>query len=386
MGTVEQQRDAVEMKGGNFMRVRVAVDVTKPLCRGRMITWDHGREGWVSFMYERLPNICYWCGHLSHDDKECVVWLSSKGALSREEQQYGPWLRAPQFNPARKMIVEVQGFDSLCSHRNPPRGTEVVTRVVSGSAGVVNSSVTEDLIINPGKPMIMEVASDGGDQMEDGHVQETDTAGPQNKILDFEAMIRDIDEAINTELVFSNSKVCNSEASAAMNGKDLHFGNNGSITKDLGVSIRSLKKEDDSLTSQSSRMLPTNVKFEMGQVNKSMERKANKGGPKSRAGKGKINIKHQHGPAIGIGETKGEAEESPKRGSWTRLHKDSKTQDRVEIIEMEGGPKRKCDVFSSENTCMGKKLRLDEETRNLSILMATHLGSAEAAEQLRWDQ
>lgn len=40
-----------------------------------------------------------------------------------EEQQYGPWLRVPQFNSVRKTIVEVQGFESLGSHRNPPRGT-----------------------------------------------------------------------------------------------------------------------------------------------------------------------------------------------------------------------------------------------------------------------
>ena len=80
------------------MRVRVVVDVTKPLSRGRMITWDQGREGWVSFMYERLSNICYWCGLLTHDDKECDVWLNSKGTLLVEEQQFGLWLRAPQFS------------------------------------------------------------------------------------------------------------------------------------------------------------------------------------------------------------------------------------------------------------------------------------------------
>lgn len=85
LGTVSKPKDAAKMKGGNFIRVRVTMDVTQPLCRGRMITWDQESEGWVSFMYECLPNICYWCGHLSHDDKECVVWLSGKGALSGEE-------------------------------------------------------------------------------------------------------------------------------------------------------------------------------------------------------------------------------------------------------------------------------------------------------------
>ena len=42
LGVVSKPRDTSEMMGGNFMRVRVAVDVTKPLCRGRMIIWDQG--------------------------------------------------------------------------------------------------------------------------------------------------------------------------------------------------------------------------------------------------------------------------------------------------------------------------------------------------------
>ena len=58
----------------------------------------------------------------------------------------------------------------------------------------------------------------------------------------------------------------------------------------------------------------------------------------------------------------------------------------MELVELEGGLKRKCDVIVLENTCMVKKQRLDEETKSLSILMATHLGSAEAVEQSRWDQ
>ena len=85
LGMVSRPKDGVEMKGGNFMWVRVALDVTKPLSRGRMIMWDQGREGWVSFMYERLPNICNWCGLLMHDDKDYDVWLNSKGTLLVEE-------------------------------------------------------------------------------------------------------------------------------------------------------------------------------------------------------------------------------------------------------------------------------------------------------------
>lgn len=45
IGTVMKSRDSKEMRGGNFMRVRVAIDIKKPLCRGRKISWDQTGEG-----------------------------------------------------------------------------------------------------------------------------------------------------------------------------------------------------------------------------------------------------------------------------------------------------------------------------------------------------
>ena len=70
----------------NFFRIRVSVDITKPLCHGRRIALASGKEGWVSFKYERLPNICYWCGRLTHSDKECQLWVKSRGTLKVENQ------------------------------------------------------------------------------------------------------------------------------------------------------------------------------------------------------------------------------------------------------------------------------------------------------------
>ena len=75
-------------------------------------------------MYERLPNICYWCGSVSYDDKDCSIWLRNKDTLSVEEQQFGSWIRAPFFNLAKKSFVEVKGYED----------------VIRGVAGVMVSS------------------------------------------------------------------------------------------------------------------------------------------------------------------------------------------------------------------------------------------------------
>lgn len=91
VGTVIKKPEA-EGEGGSFMRVRVRVDITIPLSRGRMVSLGQGKEVWVSFKYENLPNICYWCGYLTHDDRYCETWLESEGSLKAEDQQFGSWL------------------------------------------------------------------------------------------------------------------------------------------------------------------------------------------------------------------------------------------------------------------------------------------------------
>ena len=42
------------------------------------------KQVWISFKYERLPNICYWCGCFDHDNKDCEMWLNSEGLLNQE--------------------------------------------------------------------------------------------------------------------------------------------------------------------------------------------------------------------------------------------------------------------------------------------------------------
>lgn len=71
IGTVNETRDDSEIEGNGFIKTGVTIDISKPLSRGRVITLENGKELWVSFKYERLHNICYWCGCLTHGDRDC---------------------------------------------------------------------------------------------------------------------------------------------------------------------------------------------------------------------------------------------------------------------------------------------------------------------------
>jgi hypothetical protein len=75
---------------GKFLRVKVRINIRKPLMRGIMLNVGEGKAGlWSRFEYEFLPNFCYRCGMLDHIDKYCKVNLA-RG----EKAQFGSWLKA----------------------------------------------------------------------------------------------------------------------------------------------------------------------------------------------------------------------------------------------------------------------------------------------------
>ncbi|KAK4426957.1 hypothetical protein Salat_1464500 [Sesamum alatum] len=58
---------------GLSIRIRVAIDTTKPLRHVLKIRTILGDEQLVTFIYERLPNFCYFCGHLGHISRACEL-------------------------------------------------------------------------------------------------------------------------------------------------------------------------------------------------------------------------------------------------------------------------------------------------------------------------
>ena len=59
-----------------FMRVRVALPISKPLRRGSYLAGLEGERVWVTFKYERLPLFCRYYGFLGHDIKHCVGYFA----------------------------------------------------------------------------------------------------------------------------------------------------------------------------------------------------------------------------------------------------------------------------------------------------------------------
>ena len=107
---IQKSNGTMDEDGGIFFWVRITIDITFPLCRGRVITQPSGEKRWVKFKYEWLPSLCYWCGCLTHGDKDCDLWIQSNGTLALDKQQFGPSLRAPPYTSTGKDVIYVPGY------------------------------------------------------------------------------------------------------------------------------------------------------------------------------------------------------------------------------------------------------------------------------------
>lgn len=60
------------------MRIKVKVDVRKPLKKERRVRQMGGDWWMVNFKYEKLGVFCFFCGHLGHSEQKCEMLFSKE--------------------------------------------------------------------------------------------------------------------------------------------------------------------------------------------------------------------------------------------------------------------------------------------------------------------
>lgn len=65
---------------GRFLRVKVEIQLLKPIARGRLISIN-GKSVWVSFKYKKLPRMCFTCGWIVHGAEGCVSNRNLEGEV-----------------------------------------------------------------------------------------------------------------------------------------------------------------------------------------------------------------------------------------------------------------------------------------------------------------
>ncbi|XP_074360805.1 uncharacterized protein LOC141701064 [Apium graveolens] len=79
-----------------FVRIRVSMNIEKPLKRRLRIKREGDSWSWLNFKYERLGTFCFVCGILGHSERECSVVYANPD--KHVEKAYEIWLKAPTRN------------------------------------------------------------------------------------------------------------------------------------------------------------------------------------------------------------------------------------------------------------------------------------------------
>ncbi|XVE95711.1 hypothetical protein REPUB_Repub02eG0122900 [Reevesia pubescens] len=147
LGDVEEVETTTDnVAWGKFVRVRVHLNVHKPLRRVGRISLENGKNLVVSFKFEKFPDVCYACGCLDQQKSDCDLAFSMKKMTGGFSREYGAWLRAetPHFIPHKNDATvlgeevvsgnQVQGVpnfgrirlpnrDEICGQGGKKRGT-----------------------------------------------------------------------------------------------------------------------------------------------------------------------------------------------------------------------------------------------------------------------
>ncbi|KAL4308458.1 hypothetical protein GQ457_01G027980 [Hibiscus cannabinus] len=116
---VEYDSTAISSDFRGIMRIRVSMDISKPLKRRKKLGLLSGISTYISFQYEKLKLFCFLCGRLGHGEAFCPVRLSS---------------------PTQELSLE---WD--ISLRAPPRGAVVPTSIWLREDSSLNFPIINDL-------------------------------------------------------------------------------------------------------------------------------------------------------------------------------------------------------------------------------------------------
>jgi hypothetical protein len=92
---VDTEKDGIGW--GEYLRVKVVVDLFKPLARGRMLKLQ-GKSNWIAFQYQSLPKFYFHYGVIAHRQTSCPMRTMIQ--YPKNPVEFGPWLQTS--SPTRR--------------------------------------------------------------------------------------------------------------------------------------------------------------------------------------------------------------------------------------------------------------------------------------------
>ncbi|KAL0009751.1 hypothetical protein SO802_004859 [Lithocarpus litseifolius] len=351
---------------GYYLRIRVTMDISQPLCRGRMVRLGGSEARWVEFKYERLSVFCYLCVKIDHDEKDCIDWIRSADAITLKDKQYGSWLRAVPDRLQKPPVVLVQREWESDRHGQP--GEKQAAREQQDPPQTADSArrspASAKLATNH------EEADVEGLIVESARIKEKMTGC--NGKCDFKNQLREIDAEISGNADMGcNVDIADSERFRE-NIKTIEHHKEtlgkGDLLQRLGYGL--LCNGLQAVTGQNeNHVISNDPKANLTQM---QDLQAFHVGPTNLALNGKGSNKSCKSPTRG--RPQAHATTSGKGKVGLRIptgQKESAKEDvnRMEVEEMNLGPKRKLQAPLSEvkdNMEVGKKIKLDEEVDEMA--------------------
>jgi hypothetical protein len=162
VGEVEEVETDVDGIGwGEYLRVRIKLDIMKPLARGRVLKLN-GESSWIEFQYERLPTFCFRCGVIQHGAGGCSAKYRAFSSTESSQAQFGTWLRA---SPAYKRHGNGRGWtEGVHGSPTTARGEESQFGADSGT-GIqrhIEKQGTAEMYMGDSRCLAVEKVATGG--------------------------------------------------------------------------------------------------------------------------------------------------------------------------------------------------------------------------------
>ncbi|KAJ1395943.1 Zinc finger, CCHC-type [Sesbania bispinosa] len=143
LGPVKEAEVYENKERGQFVKVLVELNTTKPLLPGIPVGSKKDGITWVDFRYEKLPQFCYKCGEIGHEEDMCKHEVEQGSVDESPEHELGPWIRATHFGRKIGMRTKESNQNTNAKPKKPsfPRELTDMLASLSVDKGDTYSSV-----------------------------------------------------------------------------------------------------------------------------------------------------------------------------------------------------------------------------------------------------
>uniref|UniRef100_A0A803QSS3 Reverse transcriptase n=1 Tax=Cannabis sativa TaxID=3483 RepID=A0A803QSS3_CANSA len=148
----------------DYMRIRVTIDLSKPLKRQMRLRKLSEEWFWITFKYENVPTFCFICGMSGHSERFCAKLFNT--SANEITKPYGEWMKAPLRR--RKKLIGAQwlrtGFESMDASCNSNQKPDHPTQNRGSNGAVIEQNYQNNskMAMDRGKNHMIDTHIDGG--------------------------------------------------------------------------------------------------------------------------------------------------------------------------------------------------------------------------------